>query len=533
MKKILFVILLFFIYISLPQASELTFEIDVDKIKIDEISSMLINKLDSNYNIDTDDFSKVVKSDQEIIKLSEELIKISLGNYNLDEKKSLLTNYMIMSDTNGFDTLNASMFIKMYLEELSQYKIEYNYVKIIRTVSFEEGILAFAYLPNVKIDNEVKDLVLTFWFKENNGEYKLYFPWYSIDTDLEEYFNKVSKNEESGSVVGSTYKKLALSTNKDNDVDDALLNDLYLKNKENSLQITAMDKNGIGTYGSGFFIRKGIMVTTWSLFLQFLNNSNYIYVNDVNGNTYDILGVVSANTEYDVVVLKISDEIGGEVKFGNTNELNTDDKLFMINSKNNGGFSINYGSFISLENGRLKNLYALSSSDIGGALYNKNGVVMAFATGDIINSELSYANSTDYLIKLQNLLKAQSFDQIKYKTLEEFKNVYYKKYNNEKKYNNISDEELNNIKNKYYLNNINLDLIKSSSKDNIISLRYKNNVTNLLDTMYLINDYYVILDEKGFKLIRDEADKKVFINDKQEIIIKETFDYLIIIIMEL
>ena len=55
---------------------------------------------------------------------------------------------------------------------------------------------------------------------------------------------------------------------------------------------------------------------------------------NVNGNTYDILGVVSANTEYDVVVLKISDEIGGEVKFGNTNELNTDDKLFMINSKN-------------------------------------------------------------------------------------------------------------------------------------------------------------------------------------------------------
>ena len=34
MKKILFVILLFFMYISLPQASELTFEIDMDKIKI-------------------------------------------------------------------------------------------------------------------------------------------------------------------------------------------------------------------------------------------------------------------------------------------------------------------------------------------------------------------------------------------------------------------------------------------------------------------------------------------------------------------
>ena len=140
MKKILFVILLFFMYISLPQASELTFEIDMDKIKIDEMSSSLINKLDSNYNIEIDNFSKVVKSDQEIIKISEELIKISLGNYSQDAKKSSLTNYMILSDTNGFDTLNASMFIKMYVEELSQYKIEYNYVKIIRTVSFEEGI---------------------------------------------------------------------------------------------------------------------------------------------------------------------------------------------------------------------------------------------------------------------------------------------------------------------------------------------------------------------------------------------------------
>ena len=83
------------------------------------------------------------------------------------------------------------------------------------------------------------------------------------------------------------------------------------------------------------------------------------------------------------------------------------------------------------------------------------------------------------------------------------------------------------------MENINLELVKASYNDEIISLRYKNDVTNFLDTLYLISDYYNILEKKGFKLIRNESNKRVYVNNQYEVIIKESFNYLIIIIMEL
>ena len=70
---------------------------------------------------------------------------------------------------------------------------------------------------------------------------------------------------------------------------------------------------------------------TLSLFLQFLTNSNYIYVNDVYGNVYEVLGIVSAQSDYDVVVLKISEEVGKKVVLGKSDSIKSGDKVFTIN----------------------------------------------------------------------------------------------------------------------------------------------------------------------------------------------------------
>ena len=55
--------------------------------------------------------------------------------------------------------------------------------------------MSFVYLPNSTIDKLEKDLVLTFWFKENNGEYQIHYAWYSIDDDLQSYFKSLSADE--------------------------------------------------------------------------------------------------------------------------------------------------------------------------------------------------------------------------------------------------------------------------------------------------------------------------------------------------
>ena len=164
-----------------------------------------------------------------------------------------------------------------------------------------------------------------------------------------------------------------------------------------------MNLGGNSVYGSAFVLRSGVVVTTWSLFIQFLSSSDFLYVNDNAGNTHVIEGIIAADTEYDVVVLKLANEAGKAVKLGDSNSLKLDDKLFTINSKNNNGFSINYGSYINTLNGKLKNMFAISSSDVGSALYNINGEVVGFNTADVTNSDLSYANSTNYLKELDIL----------------------------------------------------------------------------------------------------------------------------------
>ena len=294
-----------------------------------------------------------------------------------------------------------------------------------------------------------------------------------------------------------------------------------------------MNDGGQNSYGSGFYLREGIIVTTWSLFLQMLTNSEYIYVNDAKGNTYDILGVVAAQIDYDVVVLKIDKNSGKGVSIGSSTKLELDDKLFMINSKNNNGFQISYGSFISLNNGKLSNLFLLSNSDVGGALFNEEGQVVGFNVGDKTNSELSYANSTDYLKELQDILNNQDYSKISYTLLETYKQDYYTEFEEEKKYNKIANEVWNDYRKIGNLGNeITLPLIKASYVDGIVSLRYENNTSNLIDSIYLVSSFTENLINDGYEFTYSDNYKKIYKNNEYKIIIKSSLDYLIILIME-
>ena len=121
-----------------------------------------------------------------------------------------------------------------------------------------------------------------------------------------------------------------------------------------------------------FYIRKGVVVTTWSLLLEILNNSEFIYVTDVDNNVHKLDGIVAANVDYDVVLLKLEEETGEEISISNK-ELNTDDYIFMIDSMNSSNYSIKYGTNISYTKGKYKNLLPIRTNDIGSAIYNMDG----------------------------------------------------------------------------------------------------------------------------------------------------------------
>ena len=80
---------------------------------------------------------------------------------------------------------------------------------------------------------------------------------------------------------------------------------------------------------------------------------------------------------------------------------------------------------------------------------------------------------------------------------------------------------------------IDLKLIKGSYKDGIISLRYKNDIKNYIDTMQFAAKYIENLKIKGYKQKYTSDSKVIYENEKYQIIIMEEFDYLIIVMVKL
>lgn len=530
MKKIIYTIILLSLFIATPKA----FNIDVNKINIGIKSDKLIDNLNKSYKIDTNGFSKEeIVVDKEADELVKTLTEISLQDSSIEDKRKLFTKYQMISKTSGGETLATALLIDVYFDEFNKQKIEAGYIKEIRNVTFnQDDVLSFAYLGDSKIDGEEENVILIFWLKKDNGEYKLFYPWMMLGKDCETYFNKVEANEDNGEVISGTYKELSLN-NSAHQISNEELMTVYQNNYTSVVQITGMNDTGSNMYGSGFFLREGVIVTTWSLFSQFLANSNYIYVNDAKGNTYKVLGVVAAQVDYDVVVLKIDKNEGKGVSLGDSTKLKIDDHLFLINSKNNAGFSISYGTFATENKGRMRNMFLLHSSDVGAALFNKDGQVVGITSGEKINSELSYANSTNYLVRLQNILRSEIYDKISYTMLETFKQAYYTELKSEKVYNYVDSNIWNKVKDIGKIEeNIKLDLLKANYVDKIVSLRYKCDTKNMIDTMFLVASYTEELTMEGYKLTYEDEYKKIYQNNKYKIIIKSNLQYLIILIME-
>jgi hypothetical protein len=444
--------------------------------------------------------------------------------------KTNLLNEQLKSKTNGFDTLSAYTFINMFLDNFTKLNISYDYIKLIRTIEFSEGVITLTYMPNATVDGKKQDYILVLYLKEENNQYKLFYPWQTNGEDLEEYFNNLGNKEESGDIIGGKYKSLSLNSSTKEDVSNDKLKEIYELNKNKNVSISSTDNGATDSYGSGFYIRKGIVVTTWSLILEILNNSEFIYVTDVDNNVHKLDGIVAANVDYDVVLLKLEEETGEEISISNK-ELNTDDYIFMIDSMNSSNYSIKYGTNISNNKGKYKNLLPIRTNDVGSAIYNIEGEVVGFNTNNSINSEVSIANNAKYLTSIQDTLNNTNFANIETISFLEFKDKYYHKTNKEIEYNTIPKNIMNKYKDE--LSTIeSFNLIKASYTDNIVSLRYKNDLGSVMDSFYFMDKYFTKLEKDGYEEIYKDDNRRVYSNNKKKIIIKKSLNYIIILILE-
>ena len=80
---------------------------------------------------------------------------------------------------------------------------------------------------------------------------------------------------------------------------------------------------------------------------------------------------------------------------------------------------------------------------------------------------------------------------------------------------------------------INLNLVKASYVDGIITLRYKNDILEYVDTMQFAEKYRENLKNRGYEEIYISDTKIIYENEKNQIIIMKEFDYLIIVMVRL
>jgi hypothetical protein len=78
-----------------------------------------------------------------------------------------------------------------------------------------------------------------------------------------------------------------------------------------------------------------------------------------------------------------------------------------------------------------------------------------------------------------------------------------------------------------------MDIVKSSYKNKVLSLRYKNSVKEYIPTMQLVSSFTNKLKEQGYKKISESNTKIIYKNNKYQITIMEEFDYLIIVMVKL
>ena len=78
-----------------------------------------------------------------------------------------------------------------------------------------------------------------------------------------------------------------------------------------------------------------------------------------------------------------------------------------------------------------------------------------------------------------------------------------------------------------------MDIVKSSYKNKVLSLRYKNSVKEYIPTMQLVSSFTNKLKEQGYKKISESNTNIIYKNNKYQITIMEEFDYLIIVMVKL
>lgn len=557
MKKVIFLISLTLFGTVSVLALKSDFSINTNKLFDNNRTSELTNNF--SYKID---YNNKKDENKKLEDLSLKITYLILGDGDLSdesptsylERKKEYLSYMYNPklpklengdmDTNSNiykDSVVAGINVPGMFSLMNEHNVRYSTLGNVSVTKSDNKYISRVVIENVTMDmtdetNPRKykqvntNLIMYYLFIEYNDEYKLYYLFGETEDELADYLKQSRDNENKGinkiNVIDSSlnqlydFTKLNKLTNKD-------LNYIYNKNINNILLLNTYKGNSIVGSASGFMLNDSIGVTTWTYIKDSLTKGELITVNNYKGNTYKLDGIITINEDADIALLKLSGYTGNGVILGNTN-MDKEDPVIVLGTKSGMGVSTSTGIIIN-NSSNIQSLIPITYSDQGSPLINSKGEVIGINTSKSINSSVSYANKIDSLVKAKKELNKDT----KYTTFDKLKENYYYNHNNDEVIKNtLSKKEWNKYKDIGSLDQvIFLPLVKASKKDKILSLRYKNDIPNLVSNSSLINTYVNKLKQNGYKITLDNNNKKILNLGNNEIIIRSEFNYIIIVMV--
>lgn len=525
----------------------LTYSISSDNQELEEEIKTLTKKTTylllggfNNINESSEDYYKRRK-DWFDLRYNPEIPKVPVDEanpYGLDTSSQEYT-----------DDLISGLAIPQIFNKANESGIIYNSYGNIRISFNDDIIISSIYLPNVKIKEQDKsdpmkynyietNYIWHYYYKKLKDEWKLYYLYGETTDEVDNYFDQMESSEEKGTFAIAPSYESELSNiysfEKLEKISQDEINNIYNQNISNVVYFNSYYNNMVVSSANGFFINKGLIVTTWDFIEKSLIEAQYITAKDSNLNSLEITGIVTANPLTDIAVIKVKDNSNSIVKLGNFENVNVEDPVITISSKSGTGASIQTGIIISNDD-YIQTSIPLLNQDEGSLLLNQNSEVVGINTSKSTNSSVSIAVNSNVLMEIQNKFIDLDFDKIESISFEELKEkFYYTKYGDENIINNIPKNKwkkyskIGNIE-----ETLKLNLVKASYKDGIVSLRYKNDISKYISSMNLAGEFKEQLEKEGYKKITDNNSKTIYSNKKYQIVIMDEFDYLIIVMVKL
>ena len=453
---------------------------------------------------------------------------------SINKELSVSSNNDKNKDDKGNKNLDkdAKSNIKDMIKEGLDTKGDYSKSRIASTTSnYSADGKTYTTTSIVTSNTSNHKLRITTTYKKNSsGNYeRVSVDWKETSTSLVES----GGYEENLNGIKNSYNSVLKNQYNTQRLDDFIkLNGANIYNELNG-DIAILDTysgESIVATANGFFINKGVLVTTWNYVKQSVVNGNKIVISNSSLGNYTFDGIISINTELDLAFIKLKEQIGKTPTLGNVYDLKLESIDFTICNDEDYKLQVKYG-YLLKRGGLITSLITLEKSQEGSPLYDKDKNIIGINTSKVLNSSTSIARSTNYIKNLQKKIEKYDFSKIETVSFNDLKTKYT---NNETE---VSDTSIpKKVWNKYkdvgdIEKTITVPLIKSGYDKKTISLRYVNDIEKYADNFVLADNFIAKLKTQGYKEKHSSTYKRIYEKGNKKVILLSEFNYLIIIIV--